>query len=1040
MIRKGVALLAGLILCVQLVAAGSPAVAGPGTNAAPRVLPSIDRWQGGQGSSALTPRTRIVVNWSGAEVSRVRSDALTFARDLSLVTGFVPEVGDGRPRPGDLVITRTAGAAQSYAIEIGTAITITAADSDGAFYAQQTLEQLLRQAPDGATLARGTITDRPRYVHRGFLLDVARHFYSVADVKRYIRTAAWQKQNVLHWHLTDSYAVRLPSDRYPQLTSERHYTKAQLEEIVGYARQYHVTIIPEFEVPGHANRLTERIPELAWNCHTLSAIGNVNVTKPESLTVVVELIKEWARLFPDSPILHLGGDEYAGVDQQQGCRELVDYAAAKGYASTVDVFVDWQNKLAREVVGLGRRPEIWNWWDYIGGATITPDKNIVIDAWYGASPQAYLDAGYTVVMSPDPQFYVVPTKPPGDWWIANTATMYSGWDYLEHERLLGYEVSLFGDDLLDVTDAYADWFAIRPLEVLAETTWHGPDRRAYPSVLALQDVSDRIGGPPGLPTPVLRDAQNLGGTPYGNVGNAAAAFDDDPATFADSPEADGRYVGIDLGPGRAARVDQIRFLPRGNDVEPTLRMVGGRFEGCTDGPASGCHPLATVEWRPTADWRTLPVTDSRAYRWLRWVSPDGGHGNVGEIRFQAQQTVGTTNVTGADKIRPLADGVVTATFTNTGPRPLHDVRLSLTALSTEDSSTLPAQALDRDSYPVVPSGRTIAARFALSPGLTAGGGYLAIAETRARDRGTPVTSTGQHGFDVETPITATLTPQTVTLPGRTTLTVRNAAAQAVSVEWSTRAPDLKVTPGRGTVDVPAGGVSVITIALGQDHAEPGLRQIEVAVRARHGDQQRQFEALTMKAGVPYPDLRSAFGNVGVTSDADIDPPNLNGGFDGSGSSFSAEALAGIGIRPGAEVTADGFTFHWPDVAPGEPNNALANGQTIALSGRAGRLGLLTSASFGPLSATGTVNYTDGTSTTFRLDEPDWTAWPTPPDAKAAFVAPYRNYQGQVSRPTSAYVHSVELDPAKTVASVELPPVGDRTLWTPALHVFALALA
>jgi hypothetical protein len=1037
MIRKGVAVLLGLILCV---AAGSPAAAGEATNAAPQVLPSVDRWQAGRGSTPLTPRTRIVVDWSGADAARVRSDALTFARDLSLTTGFTPDVTDSRPRPGDLVITRTAGAAQSYAIEIGTEITITAADSDGAFYAQQTLQQLLRQAPDGATLAQGTISDHPRYVHRGFLLDVARHFYSVADIKRHIRTAAWQKLNVLHWHLTDSYAVRLPSERYPQLTSERHYTKAQLKEIVDYARQYHVTIIPEFEVPGHANRLTERIPELAWKCHTLAAIGNVNVTKPESLTVVLDLIKEWAPLFPDSPILHLGGDEYAGVDQQQGCRELVDYAAANGYASTVDVFVDWQNKLAREVVKLGRRPEIWNWWDYIGGATITPDKNIIIDAWYGGSPQSYLDAGYTVIMSPNPQFYVVPTKPPGDWWIANTTTMYSDWDYLEHERVLGYEVSLWGDDLLDVSDAYADWFATRPLEVLAETTWHGPDRRAHASVFALQDAFDRIGSAPGLPTPVLRDAEDLGGTPYGNVGNAGAAFDDDPATFADAPEADGRYVGIDLGPGRAATVDQIRFLPRGNDVQPTLRMVGGRFEGCADGPASGCRPLATVEWRPTADWRALPVTDSRPYRWLRWVSPDGGHGNVGEIRFQAKRAVGTTNVTGVSKLRPLADGVLTASFTNTSPRPLHDVRLGLTALSTEDNSTLPVRALDRDSHPVVPPGRTVSARFRISPGLAAAGAYLAIAETHARDRGQPVTSAGRHRFDVATPITAALTPNTVVLPGQATLTVRNAAARTVSVEWSTRAPGLKPTPRNGVVDVPAGGASVISIALDHDHAAPGMRPIEVAVLARHGDEQRQFEALTMKAGVPYPDLRSAFDNVGVTSDADIDPPTLNGGFDGSGSSFSAEALAGIGVRPGGDVAADGFTFRWPDVAPGEPNNALANGQTITLSGRGSRLGLLTSSSFGPLSAVGTVNYTDGTSTTFRLDEPDWTTWPTPPGAKTAFVAPYRNYQGQVHRPTSVYVHAVELDPAKTVASVVLPPVGDRTLWTPALHVFALALA
>ncbi|GID10390.1 beta-N-acetylhexosaminidase [Actinocatenispora rupis] len=1036
--RGTVAALLAAVLAASV--AGAPASAAPDTNPAPAVVPSLARWTGGTGSTAVTAGSRIVLDWTGPAAQRIRADAGTFADDLAAVTGVRPPVVTGTARAGDIVLSTADTPKQAYRLDIGATVRISAADSDGAFYAEQTVEQILRLAPGHTTLPRGAATDAPDYRHRGYLLDPARHFYSVADVERHLRTAAWHKMNVVHLHLTDSYAIRVPSARYPGLVSDRHYTVSQIREIVAYAERYHVTLIPEFDVPGHSNQLTARMPALAWGCRSLADIGNLNVTKPAALTVVTDLLREWTALFPNSPILHIGGDEYAGVDQQKACPELVDYATAHGYRSTVDVIVAWQNRLAAAVTAMGRTPEMWNWWDYIGGATIAPDKDILIDAWYGATPRSYLDAGYQVVASPDPDFYVVPTKPPGDWWVANTTTMYTSYDYVHDDRLWGYEVSLFNDDLADTSDAYPDWFAQRPLEVLAETTWHGPGHREYPSVFAFEEAADRVGPPPGPPNPITPDVVPLKGSVYGNVADPAPAFDGDPGTYVDGAAADGGYVGIDLGAGHAAPVDRIAFVPRGNDVQPTLTMVGGRFEGCTDGPTSGCHTLATVEWRPTADWRILPVADTTPYRWLRYVSPDGGHTNVGEIRFETGAGPGRSTVDGPDTVVALGSGTMTATFTNSGDDPVHDVRLGLAALSTEDSAELDATATGRTDFGTVAAHRTVTATFRVRPDVGAGGHYLAVADTTYRTAEGTARSLARHGFDVPEPVSASLSRTAVVVPGDTALTVRGATTRPVRVDWSVGDTAVTVSPRHGTLTVPAGGTATARLTVTADAGSPGTTAIPVSYTAHADGVTRQYEPLTVRASVPYPDLAAAYDNVGITDDAETDPPNLDGGLDGSGSTFSAQALAAAGVTPGGTVTAGGLHFTWPATDPARPDNALANGQTIALSGKGSRLGLLTSSSFGPLSGTGTVTYTDGSTTSFTVDDPDWTVWPVPADATLAVTTEYRNYQGsQVPHHADVFLHTVPLDPGRTVAAVTLPPVGTRTLWTPALHVWSVTV-
>ena len=179
-------------------------------------------------------------------------------------------------------------------------------------------------------------------------------------------------------------------------------------------------------------------------------------------------------------------------------------------------------------------------------------------------------------------------------------------------------------------------------------------------------------------------------------------------------------------------------------------------------------------------------------------------------------------------------------------------------------------------------------------------------------------------------------------------------------------------------------------------------------------------------------------NVAVTDDA-----NTNvGDFDGGRASLSAQALAALGVVPGATTEHGGVRFTWPDVQPGTPDNALAAGQVLKLAGAGTKLGFLVSSTWGPASGTGVVRYADGTKQPFALSSPDWYGAPKP-GGVAAIVMPYQNRPNnqRQNTPATIYFAEVALQAGKPVRSVQLPNVSAVARPnTPALHVFALAIA
>ena len=193
----------------------------------------------------------------------------------------------------------------------------------------------------------------------------------------------------------------------------------------------------------------------------------------------------------------------------------------------------------------------------------------------------------------------------------------------------------------------------------------------------------------------------------------------------------------------------------------------------------------------------------------------------------------------------------------------------------------------------------------------------------------------------------------------------------------------------------------------------------------------------VKIGIDFAALSNAFNNVGTTADTNTNPGNIDGG----GASFSQAALTSAGAAPGGTVVVSGVTFTWPATAGGgTPDNVVASGQKILLSGSGATLGFLVTATYGPATGTGTITYTDGTTQSYTLTAPDWFGSTS---GSVAITAAYQNRQGNTTyaHPSYVYFVGIPLTSSKTVASVQLPNVSQAAVaGTPALHIFAMALS
>jgi beta-glucosidase len=289
-------------------------------------------------------------------------------------------------------------------------------------------------------------------------------------------------------------------------------------------------------------------------------------------------------------------------------------------------------------------------------------------------------------------------------------------------------------------------------------------------------------------------------------------------------------------------------------------------------------------------------------------------------------------------------------------------------------------------------------------------------------------------------------PATVT-PGQTA-SVRTVLTNASNQPATGASVSLEVPPGWTTS--PAGPVTVSSLDAGQSLATDwsvsvpssaacGAYTLHASATLTAADGSAVSLAHDAHAGIICASLQDAFDNPGISDDAN---PTA-GNFDGGGSSYSAQALAGgtPSLTPGATITHDGLTFTWPDAQPGTPDNVVAGGQTVQLSGSGSTLGLLGAADYGTASGTATITYTDGTTQSFTLGYADWWAnAPTPGDDILTTVPYLNTASGRNNHAVSVYYASVPLAAGKTVRYLTLPNISQGAVsGQVAMHIFSVAI-
>jgi hypothetical protein len=266
----------------------------------------------------------------------------------------------------------------------------------------------------------------------------------------------------------------------------------------------------------------------------------------------------------------------------------------------------------------------------------------------------------------------------------------------------------------------------------------------------------------------------------------------------------------------------------------------------------------------------------------------------------------------------------------------------------------------------------------------------------------------------------------------------NVTGSTVHVSWaSSGGTGLTVTPARGTIDLHAYGNDTAEASIkAADNVVPGNYTATFQLSGPSGFERTE----TVGVVVAQPgEIWPFFTNAGISNDDDTNAAN----FDGSGWSYSTEALAAAGVTPGGTVSADGIGYTWPDQPAGTPDNIEAAGQTIPLSPPAGasKIGLLGSASNTTAlgaGGTATVTYTDGSTSQFAATFSDWVlgglGWNPVPGDTTAVTAAYRNHTGNERDPLQVHVYAIEapLAAGKTAASITLPNATGGEM-----HVFAI---
>lgn len=450
------------------------------------------------------------------------------ASDLEEALGKKPEISG---KKGNIILaTDSAMPKEGYRIECGKdALKITGGSPAGVLYGAKTVYKALPSPGEGrAVLPAAVVEDSPEYPYRGFMVDVARHFFSVDYLKELIDIMSLHGINVFHWHLTDDQGWRVPVPGYPKLTEvgsfrpgtivdpgsdeydtipvEGFYTEDEMKEIVRYAADRQITVIPEIDLPGHMLAALASYPELGCTGGPYEVPQRFGVFedvlcpgKDATIAFAKAVLEEVMDIFP-SEYIHLGGDEcpkerWEECPDCQARIKALGIKAIKGKSKEEQLQTWFMDQMRSTLKARGRK--MMGWDEVLEG---TPDKDIVVCAW--TSPSAVsrsASEGHPTIVCPIQHYYFSNprfNKLQGRESISRVYDFNIVPDGLTPEQagnIIGSQACIWTEWVADSTKM--EWEMLPRLAAVAESQWGCPkDLDAFlPRLKRMTELYDRCG-------------------------------------------------------------------------------------------------------------------------------------------------------------------------------------------------------------------------------------------------------------------------------------------------------------------------------------------------------------------------------------------------------------------------------------------------------------------------------------------------------------------------------------------------------------------
>lgn len=486
------------------------------------VIPVPLKMEQGADYFFLSEKTKLYTNLEGEE-ARLWENCLQ-ALPVSLKKGskkdvrqvlslLITEKNDRLPSP------------ESYTLSVTPRrIIICSTSGAGLFYGMQTLLQLLTPSGTGYSVASVEIEDTPRFAYRGFMLDVSRHFFSKEFVKKQIDALAFYKINRLHLHLTDAAGWRIEIRKYPLLTdfaawrtepnwkkwwnggreyvrfdepgaSGGYYTQKDICEILEYARQHYMTVIPEIEMPSHSEEVLAAYPQLSCSGEPYKN-SDFCVGNEETFTFLENVLTEVMELFP-SEYIHVGGDE-AGKSAWKTCPKCQKRMKDEHLANVDELQSYLIHRIEKFLNNHGRR---LLGWDEILQGGIAPNATVM--SWRGEEGGiAAVTSGHHAIMTPGAYCYL------DSYQDAPYSQPEAIGGYLPLKKVYAYDpvpASLTAEQAKLVygvqgnlwveyipTPEHVEYMIYPRMLALAEVAWSAPERKSWPDfhTRALSAVAD----------------------------------------------------------------------------------------------------------------------------------------------------------------------------------------------------------------------------------------------------------------------------------------------------------------------------------------------------------------------------------------------------------------------------------------------------------------------------------------------------------------------------------------------------------------------